>query len=86
MKVPSIPFYKAKSRHYYGIEEMKEGELNFFKATVLSKSKEDIFMCSHMPMEDMAEDVSFGKKWMFAIAMCLKKGHHLNIIHQTLLL
>ena len=81
LKVPSIPFYKAKSRRYYGIEEMKEGELNFFKATVLSKSKEDIFMCSHMPMEDMAEDVSFGKKWMFAIAMCLKKGHHLNIIH-----
>ena len=81
LKVPSIPFYKAKSRHYYGIEEMKEGELNFFKATVLSKSKEDIFMCSDMPMEDMAEDVSFGKKWMFAIAMCLKKGHHLNIIH-----
>ncbi len=81
LKVPSIPFYKAKSKHYYGIEEMKEGELNFFKAIVLSKSKEDIFMCSHMPMEDMAEDVSFGKKWMFAIAMCLKKGHHLNIIH-----
>ena len=81
LKVPSIPFYKAKSRHYYGIEEMKEGELNFFKAIVLSKSKEDIFMYSHMPMEDMAEDVSFGKKWMFAIAMCLKKGHHLNIIH-----
>ena len=81
LKVPSIPFYKAKSRRYYGIEEMKEGELNFFKAIVLSKSKEDIFMCSHMPMEDMAEDVSFGKKWMFAIAMCLKKGHHLNIIH-----
>ena len=81
LKVPSIPFYKAKSRHYYGIEEMKEGELNFFKAIVLSKSKEYIFMCSHMPMEDMAEDVNFGKKWMFAIAMCLKKGHHLNIIH-----
>ena len=81
LKVPSIPFYKAKSRHYYGLEEMKEGELNFFKATVLSKSKEDIFMCSDMPMEDMAKDTDFGKKWMFAIAMCLKKGHHLNIIH-----
>ena len=38
LKVPSIPFYKAKSRHYYGLEEMKEGELNFFKATELSKS------------------------------------------------
>ena len=83
LKVPSIPFYKAKSRHYYGLEEMKEGELNFFKATVLSKSKEDIFMCSDMPMEDMAEDTDFGKKWMFAIAMCLKKGHRLNIIHNV---
>lgn len=38
-------------------------------------------MCSDMPMEDMAEDIEFGKKWMFAIAMCLKKGLHLNIIH-----
>ena len=83
LKVPNIPFYKAKSRHYYGLEEMKEGELNFFKTTVLSKSKEDIFMCSDMPMEDMAEDTDFGKKWMFAIAMCLKKGHHLNIIHNV---
>lgn len=81
LKVPSIPFYKAKTKHYYGIEEMKQGELNFFKGTVLSKSKEDIFMCSDMPMEDMAKDIDFGKKWMFAIAMCLKKGHHLNIIH-----
>ena len=62
---------------------MKNGELNFFKATVLSKSKEDIFMCSDMPMEDMAEDTEFGKKWMFGIAMCLKKGHHLNIIHNV---
>ncbi len=83
LKVPNIPFYKAKSRHYYRLEEMKEGELNFFKGTVLSKSKEDIFMCSDMPMEDMAKDTDFGKKWMFAIAMCLKKGHHLNIIHNV---
>ena len=83
LKVPSVPFYRAKSRHYYRLEEMKEGELNFFKGTVLSKSKEDIFMCSDMPMEDMAKDTDFGKKWMFAIAMCLKKGHHLNIIHNV---
>ncbi len=81
LKVPNIPFYKARCKNYYGIEEMKNGELDFFKATVLSKNKEDIFMCSDMPMEDMAQDIDFGKKWMFAIAMCLKKGLHLNIIH-----
>lgn len=81
MKVPFVPFYKSGSRNYYGLEEMKKGELDFFKATVLSKSVEPVFMCSDMPMEDMAKDVDFGKKWMFAIAMTLKKGLHLNIIH-----
>ena len=81
MKVPFVPFYKSGSKTYYGIGEMKQGELDFFKATVLSKSNEPVFMCSDMPMEDMAEDVDFGKKWMFAIAMTLKKGLHLNIIH-----
>ena len=81
LKVPNIPFYKAKTKSYYGIEEMKRGELDFFKETVLSNDSEDILMCIDMPMEDMAEDISFGKKWMFGIAMCLKKGLHLNIIH-----
>ena len=81
MKVPTIPFYKATSKTYYGIEEMKKGELDFFKATVLSKNNEPVFMCSDMPMEDMAQDVEFGKKWMYAIAIMLKKGLRLNIIH-----
>lgn len=81
LKVPYIPFYKAKTKSYYGIEEMKKGELDFLKATVLSKSMENMFMCSDMPMEDMASDIKFGKNWMFGIAMCLKKGLHLNIIH-----
>lgn len=81
MKIPFVPFYKSGTKNYYGIEEMKKGELDFFKATVFSKSTEPVFMCSDMPMEDMAKDVEFGKKWMFAIAMTLKKGLHLNIIH-----
>ena len=80
-EIPTIPFYKVKTKNYYGLEEMKKAELDFFKATVLSKSKEDIFMCSDMPMEDMAKDLDFSKKWMFGVAMCLKKGLHLNIIH-----
>lgn len=82
LKVPTIPFYRPKEKNYYGLEEMKNGELDFFKATVLSKSKEDIFMCSDMDMEDMALDNDFAKKWMFAVAASLKKGLHLNIIHQ----
>ena len=81
LKVPNIPFYIIKTKNYYGIEEMKKGELDFFKGTVLSKNPGDIFMCSDMPMEDMAKDLEFGKKWMFGIALSLKKGLHLNIIH-----
>lgn len=81
LKVPNIPFYHIKNRNYYGLEEMKNGELDFFKGTILSKNMDDIFMCSDMPMEDMAEDIDFGKKWMFAIALSLKKGLHINIIH-----
>lgn len=65
MKVPFVPFYKPSSKTYYGIEEMKKGELDFFKATVLSKAKTPVFMCSDMPMEDMAEDIEFGKKWIY---------------------
>lgn len=81
IKIPNIPFYKGKTRNYYGIEEMKKGEIDFFKTTVLSKQNKDIFMYSNMPMEDMAKDIDFGKKWMFSIACCLKRGLHINIIH-----
>lgn len=81
IKIPFVPFQKALSKNYYGLEELKKAELDFFKATVLSKSTEPVFMCSDMPMEEMAKDVDFDKKWMFAIAMTLKKGLHLKIIH-----
>ena len=65
----------------YGIKEMCTGELDFLKATVLSKSMEDVYMCSDMPMDDMAEIEDFPKKWMFGLALILKKGLHINIIH-----
>lgn len=81
LKVPNFPLYPTLSRTYYGLKKMKQGELDFFKSTVLSKSMEDVFMYSNMPMDDMAKDMDFNKKWMFGIAMSLKKGLRLNIIH-----
>ena len=81
LKVPSVPFYITKTKNYFGLEEMKKAELDFLKGTVLSKNNEDVFMCSDMPMEDLAKDIDFSKKWMFGIACLLKKGIHLNIIH-----
>ena len=55
IKVPSVPFQFATSKNYFGLEAMKNGELDFLKSTVLSKSTE--------------------------LAVMLKKGLHLNIIH-----
>ena len=81
MKVPTLPFSLPSSKHYYGLEEIKNGELDFLKATALSKSKQSVFMCSDMQMDDMACDMDFSKKYMFGLAAMLKKGLHLNIIH-----
>lgn len=38
-------------------------------------------MYSDMPMTEMAKDAEFPKKWMFGMAMLLKKGLKLQIIH-----
>ena len=81
LKIPTVPFQLPSSKNYYGIEQMKQGELDFFKATALSRSKEPVFMNSDMPMADMAQDMDFNKKWMFGVAACLKKGLKLNMIH-----
>ena len=81
LKVPSVPFQMPTSKTYFGLDQMMESELDFLKATVISKSTEPVIMYSDMPMEEMAKDPEFPKKWMFGMAMMLKKGLHLNQIH-----
>lgn len=83
LKVPTAPFLFPTSKHYSGIENLMESELDFLKATVLSKSHDSVTMFSDMPMEQMAEDAEFPKKWMFGMALMLKKGLHLNMIHDV---
>lgn len=82
-KIPKVPFQLPVSRHYYGLKEMREGELDFLKHTVLSKSMEPVHICSDMPVEDMAQDEEFARKYMFGLAMVLKKGLHIYIIHDV---
>ena len=81
LKVPSVPFQLPTSKNYYGIDEMCEGTLNFFKATVLSKSKEDLIANDDTPMADKANGTDFMKKYIFAVALTLKKGLHIHFIH-----
>ena len=81
LKVPSLPFQLPVTKNYYGIDEMKNGELDFLEATAISKSKHSVFMFSDMQMDDMAADMEFSKKYMFGLAAMLKKGLHLNVVH-----
>lgn len=69
LKVPTLPFQLPTSKSYFGLKNMMQSELDFLKATVLSKSMEQVIMYSDMPMESMA--------------MMLKKGLHLNMIHNV---
>ena len=81
LKVPSVPFQLPTSKNYYGIDKMCEGTLDFFKATVLSKSKEDLIANDDTPMADKANGTDFMKKYIFAVALTLKKGLHIHFIH-----
>lgn len=80
LKVPTMPIQLPGSRSYFGIREFMTAELDYLKATVLSPSTENVIMYSDMPMEEMSKDPDFPKKWMFGMAMLLKKGLHINMI------
>lgn len=83
IRLPSLPFQFPTTKTYTGIGEMMESELDFMKATVLSRSKKDCILYSDMPLEEMAKDPEFPKKYMFGLAMLLKKGLQLNFIHNV---
>ncbi len=83
LKIPKVPFQLPVSRHYYGLKEMREGELDFLKHTIFSRSSEPLHLCSDMPVEDMAADVVFAKKYMAGLALVLKKGLDIHIIHDV---
>ena len=81
LKVPTVPVNIIHSKSYYNLDGMKEAELDFLKGTILSKSKKPLFLCSNMPIEDIADDTEFVKKWMYGIALAIKKGIHIEMIH-----
>lgn len=83
IKVPTAPFQLPTTKIYTGISEMMQAELDFLKSAVLSRSMEDVILYSDMPMEEMSKDSEFPKKWMFGMAMLLRKGIHLQNIHDV---
>ena len=81
LKVPTVPFQLPSSKTYYGLENFRQALLDFLKSTALSRSRDPVFMCSDMPMEELARDMEFSKKWMLGLAAILKKGLHLDMVH-----
>lgn len=81
-KVPTVPFSFPTTKRYYGAEEMKKGVLDFLKVTAFSKSEEPAILYNGIPLEESGED-DFRKKYRFGLAVLVKKGLRLRMIHDV---
>ena len=81
IKIPTVPISLVRGRTAAGIEAMKKAELDFYKATVLGKSKEPVWMYSDFPIEEFSKDAEFTKKVILGLALCIKKGLQIHVIH-----
>ena len=81
IKVPTSPVILRNSKTYYGSTGRKQAEADFLKTTLFSKSDEPIFFYSNLPISEAGKDENFKKRWILAITMLLKKGLHLNMVH-----
>ncbi len=80
-KISRLTFRFPSSKRYYGIKEMMIGEIDFIKAAILSRSMEDVTVFSNMPLNETDQDSDTDKRIRTGILMMLKKGLHLNMIH-----
>lgn len=79
--IPSVPMQLVKNKLFYGINEMRPAETKFMMSAITSKSESDVFLFSEMPMNEIIRDEDLKRKWMIAMSLLLKRGRHLNIIH-----
>ena len=83
LKIPNVPFTRHNARYYEGIDEIKEADIDWIKATVLGRSVDDVIMFSDMPISEMGEDDTFVKQYSFGLAAAIKKGLTLHMIHDV---
>lgn len=79
--IPKVPFSLPKNKYYCGFEEMRTGTVDFLKMVATSKKVGAITIFSDFTIEKLSEDVNFSKKWMFGLAMIIKRGNHINQVH-----
>ena len=70
-------------KYYYGFDEMKKGELDFFRTVASSGAGGTVYMCNSIPMEDLTVDAAYMRQWMQSIAMMISKGADIHMIHDV---
>ena len=83
LKIPTVPFQIPHSRDYFGIDGFKQMHIDMAKATVLSRSKKPVRFYSNLPIEEIGKDKEFAQKWMFGLALMLRKELHIHMIHDV---
>lgn len=83
LQVPTMPVVIPTSKTYYGVQQMREAELEFLKVTATARNARAVTMFSDMPMTDLAADPEFAKRYALGVGALLKRGMHLTVIHDV---
>ena len=79
--LPAAPFRIPPQRDYLGERELREGELDFLMATLMARNAREMLIYSDFPIETSLSDKSFMKRWVSGVALLLKRGVHLDMVH-----
>lgn len=79
--LPAAPFRIPPQRDYLGERELREGELDFLMATLMARNAREMLIYSDFPIETSLVDKSFMKRWVSGVALLLKRGVHLDMVH-----
>lgn len=83
LQVPTVPLVIPTSKTYYGVQQMREAELEFLKVTATARNARAVTMFSDMPMTELAADAEFAKRYALGVGALLKRGVHLTVIHDV---
>ena len=83
LQVPTMPLVIPTSKTYYGVQQMREAELEFLKVTATARNARTVTMFSDMSMTELASDAEFAKRYALGVGALLKRGMHLTVIHDV---
>lgn len=69
-------------KDYYAPKGFMQAELTWLQAVIASPDAGRALFYSDMPIEELSRNADFSKQWMMGVALLLKKGIHLDMIHQ----